>query len=102
MNGTAVRSCLLPASDVGHAAITTLEGLGSVTQPDPLQAAFIAAAAGQCGYCSNGMIMTAKALLGRNPHPSEQDVRAALEHNLCRCGAHVRIIRAVLAAAAHG
>jgi nicotinate dehydrogenase subunit A len=101
MNGAAVRSCLLPLSSVGSADITTLEGLGTAESPDPVQAAFIAEAAGQCGYCSNGMIITAKALLGRNPKPSEQDVREALQQNLCRCGAHVRIIRAVLRAADH-
>jgi nicotinate dehydrogenase subunit A len=101
MNDQAVRSCLVPLSAVGSARITTLEGLGTAANPDPVQAAFIAEQAGQCGYCSNGMIMTAKALLVRNPKPTEQNVRDALQQNLCRCGAHVRIIRAVLRAADH-
>jgi nicotinate dehydrogenase subunit A len=99
IDGQAVRSCQLPVSDVGDGRITTLEGLGSPDAPHPVQAAFIAEQAGQCCYCSNGMIMTATALLGRVPHPSEAEVRAELAGNLCRCGVHVRVIAAVLRAA---
>jgi nicotinate dehydrogenase subunit A len=99
IDGQAVRSCVVPASSVGNGRITTLEGLGSPEAPSPVQAAFIAEQAGQCGYCSNGMIMTATALLDRVPHPSEADVRRELANNLCRCGAHVRVIAAVLRAA---
>ncbi len=100
VDGEATRSCQLPiANAVGH-AVTTLEGLGSIDKPDPVQAAFIAEQAAQCGYCSNGMIMQAKALLAKNPRPSEADIRDALAGNLCRCGAHVRILRAVLRASA--
>ena len=79
--------------------ITTLEGLGSRERPDPLQAAFVTHQAAQCGYCLNGMIMTAKALLLRNPHPSEQEIKQALRYNLCRCGTHVEILAAVMTAA---
>jgi len=99
IDGQAVRSCQLPASAVGEGRITTLEGLGSPEAPHPVQAAFIAEQAGQCSYCSNGMIMTATALLGRVPHPSEADVRAELAGNLCRCGSHVRVLAAVMRAA---
>jgi nicotinate dehydrogenase subunit A len=84
---------------VGNASVVTLEGLGTVERPHPLQRAFIAEQAAQCGYCINGMIMTAKALLDHNPHPTDADIRQALAHNLCRCGTHVRIIRAVQRAA---
>jgi nicotinate dehydrogenase subunit A len=84
---------------VGTSEITTIEGLGSLEKPHALQRAFIEEQAAQCGYCVNGMIMSAKELLDRNPRPSEQDVRAALAANLCRCGTHNRIIRAVLRAA---
>jgi len=97
--GQAVRSCITPAIGVAGRPITTLEGLGSPEKPHPVQAAFIAEQAAQCGYCSNGMIMAATALLGRNPKPSEQDVRTDLAHNLCRCGSHPRVISAVLRAA---
>jgi nicotinate dehydrogenase subunit A len=82
--------------------ITTLEGLGSPDQPSRLQAAFIAEQAAQCGYCTNGMIMTATALLSRLPHPAESDVREALAQNLCRCGSHTRVLAAVLRAAREG
>jgi len=99
VRGRAVRSCVTPIGTVAGAEITTLEGLGTAEKPHPLQQAFIAEQAAQCGYCSNGMIMSAKELLDRNPHPSEQDVRAALAGNLCRCGTHNRIIKAVLRAA---
>jgi nicotinate dehydrogenase subunit A len=102
IDGKAVRSCITPISAVGGGEITTIEGLGSVDKPHALQQAFIEEQAAQCGYCINGMIMAAKELLDRNPHPSEGDVRAALAGNLCRCGTHNRIIRAVLRAAQIG
>jgi nicotinate dehydrogenase subunit A len=81
--------------------VTTLEGLGSRAHPDPVQAAFIAENAAQCGYCLNGMIISTKALLSRTPHPTESEIREALRHNLCRCGAHVEIMRAAMRAAGH-
>jgi len=99
IGGEAVRSCRTPVSAVGDRAITTLEGLGSVDAPHALQKAFIAEQAMQCGYCINGMILSAKALLDKNPRPSETDVRDALAGNLCRCGSHNRIVRAILLAA---
>ena len=95
----AVRSCVTEIGAIGEAEITTIEGLGTIDKPHPLQRAFIDEQAAQCGYCINGMIMTAKELLDRNPHPSEPDVREALAGNLCRCGTHGRIVRAVLRAA---
>jgi nicotinate dehydrogenase subunit A len=99
LNGAAIRTCVIPLSAVGNASVVTLEGLGTVERPHPLQRAFIAEQAAQCGYCINGMIMTAKALLDHNPHPTDADIRQALAHNLCRCGTHVRIVRAVQRAA---
>jgi nicotinate dehydrogenase subunit A len=99
VDGDAVRSCLLPVGNVGKAKVTTLEGLGSSTHPHPLQKAFIEEQAVQCGYCINGMIMQAKALLDTNLHPSEDEIKRALAGNLCRCGTHVRIVRAVKRAA---
>ena len=99
IDGKAVRSCVTPVSAVANSEITTIEGLGSIDKPHALQQAFIDEQAAQCGYCSNGMIMSAKELLDRNPRPNETDVRAALASNLCRCGTHNRIIRAVLRAA---
>ena len=102
MNGAAIRSCVTPlASAAGH-KITTLEGLGSIEKPHPLQQAFIDEQAVQCGYCMNGMIMTAKALLDSNPKPSRDDIKHALNGNLCRCGTHMRIVRAVERAAKQG
>jgi nicotinate dehydrogenase subunit A len=98
IDGKAVRSCVTPVGSVGEAAITTIEGLGTVENPHPLQKAFIDEQAAQCGYCINGMIMTAKELLDRTPKPSEEDVRRALAGNLCRCGTHNRIIAAVVRA----
>ncbi|MDE1981914.1 MAG: (2Fe-2S)-binding protein [Betaproteobacteria bacterium] len=100
VDGFAVRSCTVPVSKVAGQSVTTLEGLGSPEKPHPIQQAFIDEQAAQCGYCINGMIMQAKALLDRNRHPSEQDIRDALALNLCRCGTHARIIRAVQRAAA--
>jgi nicotinate dehydrogenase subunit A len=102
VDGKAVRSCTTKAASVTGRQITTLEGLGSPQAPSRVQAAFIAEAAAQCGYCTNGMIMTATALLGSNPHPSEADIRTALANNLCRCGSHVRVIAAVQRAAKEG
>jgi len=99
VNGQAVRSCVTPIDSLAGAQITTLEGLGTLDRPHALQRAFIAEQAVQCGYCINGMIMSAKALLDRNPKPSEVDVREALAANLCRCGTHNRIVRAILRAA---
>ena len=99
IDGKATRSCVTPLSAVGNGEITTIEGLGSIDKPHALQQAFIEEQAVQCGYCINGMIMSAKELLDRNPRPSEGDVQAALASNLCRCGTHNRIIRAVLRAA---
>ena len=98
VGGTAVRSCSTAVRSVEGREITTLERIGSETKPHPLQAAFIAEQAMQCGYCINGMIMSAKALLDRTPHPTEAQVREALAGNLCRCGSHNRIVRAVLRA----
>jgi nicotinate dehydrogenase subunit A len=99
IDGKATPSCVTPISAVEASEITTIEGLGSIAKPHPLQTAFIEEQAAQCGYCTNGMIMAAKELLDRNPQPTEADVRAALATNLCRCGTHNRIIRAVLRAA---
>src|SRR5271154_406660 len=99
IDGIAARSCVIPILGCVGREIITLEGLGSRSDPDPLQAAFIHEAAAQCGYCLNGMIMTAKALLRRNPHPTESEVLEALRYNLCRCGAHLEIVRAVMRAA---
>jgi nicotinate dehydrogenase subunit A len=100
LDGEATRSCITPVSSVERRKVTTLEGLGSVAQPHPLQQAFIDEQAVQCGYCINGMIMTAKALLDRNRNPSDADIKDALANNLCRCGTHLRIVRAVKRAAA--
>ena len=93
--GRAVAACDTPLSAVAGQRVTTLEGLGSRNRPHPLQIAFIEEQALQCGFCTSGMIMTAAALLARNPHPSPDEVRAALDGNLCRCGVHNRIVRAV-------
>lgn len=98
VDGQPVRSCVTPIGTIGQSEVTTIEGLGTVEKPHPLQQAFIDEQAAQCGYCINGMIMTAKGLLDHNPHPSDADVRAGLALNLCRCGTHNRIVRAVLRA----
>jgi nicotinate dehydrogenase subunit A len=95
----ATMSCRLPVSQIGGAAITTLEGLSEDGELHPVQIAFIAEQAAQCGYCTNGMIMTTAALLWKNRHPSDEQLRAALDGNLCRCGTHLRILRAVKRAA---
>jgi nicotinate dehydrogenase subunit A len=99
VDGGSVRSCQLPVGEVGTAEVTTLEGLGTLEKPHPLQQAFIDEQAAQCGYCINGMIMTAQELLAETPRPSEAQVRKALADNLCRCGTHNRIVKAVLRAA---
>ena len=99
VDGRATRSCVTPIGTLGESEITTIESLGTIEKPHPLQRAFVEEQAAQCGYCINGMIMTAKELLDRTPKPTEADVRAALDANLCRCGTHGRIIRAVLKAA---
>ena len=99
IDGVAARSCVFPLSGAVGREIVTLEGLGTRQAPHPVQQAFIDEQAAQCGYCLNGMIMTAKALLDRNPNPSETEVRNELSGNLCRCGTHIEILRAVLRAA---
>ena len=102
LGGRAVRSCVTPARATAGQDVTTIEGLGSPSRPDPLQAAFIAEQAAQCGYCTAGMVMTARALLAQTPRPTEPQVREALAGNLCRCGSHVRVVRAVLRATGQG
>ncbi|MGI9277986.1 MAG: (2Fe-2S)-binding protein [Endozoicomonas sp.] len=95
VDGRAARSCVLPVGRLEGRTITTLEGLGSEQSPDIVQQAFIDEQAAQCGYCLNGMIMTARALLNSDPDPSEEKIKKALKNNLCRCGTHVEIINAV-------
>ena len=95
LDGKATRSCVLPVSQAAGHSVTTLEGLGTPEQPDAVQAAFIAEQAAQCGYCTNGMIMSAKALLSQTPHPTPEQIRQGLAGNLCRCGTHTRILGAV-------
>jgi nicotinate dehydrogenase subunit A len=99
VDGEAVRSCVTPASSVVGKKIVTLEALGTSAKPGALQRAFIAEQAAQCGYCVAGMLMSAEALLARTPNPSEAQIRSALDRNLCRCGTHNRIVRAVQRAA---
>ena len=99
MDGNPVRSCVLPLSAADGRTITTLAGLAEGGRPGRLQQAFIDEQAAQCGYCTSGIILQAQALLQRNPKPSDAQVRSALDGNLCRCGAHNRIVRAVLRAA---
>jgi nicotinate dehydrogenase subunit A len=95
VGGKLVRTCSITLRDVGEHEVTTLEGLGTIQKPHPLQRAFIDEQAAQCGYCSNGMIMAAKALLDRNRSPSEEEIKNALADQLCRCGVHNRVVRAV-------
>ena len=95
VKGQAVRSCITPVSSVAGSEITTLEGLGSVDKPHPIQKAFIDEQAIQCGFCINGVIMTAKAFLDRNPKATDAEIRQAMSGVLCRCHAHVRMIRAI-------
>ena len=100
VNGEPTRSCVTPLSAVKDAKITTLAGLGTEEHPHPLQAAYVEEEVPQCGYCINGWIMTAAALLKKNPHPSDDDIRKGLSGLKCRCGTHMAIIRAVKRAAA--
>jgi len=101
IDGTAVRSCVTPINTVtDKQKVVTLEGLGSPQKPHPVQKAFIDEQAAQCGYCINGMIMESAALLAKNKKPSEADIKNALANNLCRCGTHARIVRAVKRASA--
>jgi len=101
IDGAAVRSCVTPISTVtDKQKVVTLEGLGSPQKPHPVQKAFIDEQAAQCGYCINGMIMESAAFLAKNRKPSEADIKSALANNLCRCGTHARIVRAVKRASA--
>jgi nicotinate dehydrogenase subunit A len=100
MDGKAVRSCRTPIREAAGRSVLTLEGLGTPENPHPIQTAFIEEQAAQCGYCIGGMIMTAKALLDEKPRPTDAEIRTALADNLCRCGTHQRIVRAVGRAAA--
>ncbi len=102
VDGAAMRSCVTPVAEIRGKKVTTLEGLGSPEHPDPLQQASIDEQAVQCGYCINGMIMQAKAMLNVNPHPTEEQIRQELAQNLCRCGTHVRIVRAIQRASGAG
>ena len=99
MNGAAVRSCSLPVSAAQGKSVTTLEGLGSVEHPHALQKAFIEEQAAQCGFCMNGIIMNAKVLLDKNANPTVVDIKQALANVLCRCGSHLRVIKAIQRAA---
>ena len=102
IDGEARASCRVPISALQGAEITTLEGIGTPQAPHPLQRAFLAENAAQCGYCSAGILIAAKALLDRKPRPSDGEVRRALAGNLCRCGSHTRVLRAVQRAASEG
>jgi nicotinate dehydrogenase subunit A len=95
LNGNAIRSCVTLVSAVQNQPVTTLEGLGSTKKMHKIQQAFVDEQAVQCGYCINGMIMTSKALLDKNPKPTDEQIKEALAANLCRCGTHIRILRAV-------
>jgi len=95
MNGNAIRSCVTLVSAAQNQPVTTLEGLGSTKKMHKIQQAFVDEQAVQCGYCINGMIMTSKALLDKNPKPTDSQIKEALAGNLCRCGTHIRILRAV-------
>jgi nicotinate dehydrogenase subunit A len=99
VDGAPIRSCITPVGEVADRKVTTIEGIGTIDKPHPLQHAFIELQAAQCGYCINGMVMTAKALLDEKPHPSNAEIREALASNLCRCGTHTRILRAIEKAA---
>jgi nicotinate dehydrogenase subunit A len=99
IDGRAARSCVTPVSSLAGKAVTTLEGIGTLDKLHPLQKAFLDEQAAQCGYCTSGMIMSAKALLDTNPKPSDAQIKNALAGNLCRCGSHNRIVRAVQRAA---
>jgi len=99
IDGAAEKSCAKPVWSVAGKDITTIEGLGTAARPHPLQQAFLEEQAGQCGYCLSGVILSAKALLDRNPQPSRAEIAAALDNNICRCGTHARILKAVQKAA---
>jgi nicotinate dehydrogenase subunit A len=99
VDGVAARSCVVPVKGIGNRRVTTLEGLGTAEAPGLVQQAFIDQQAAQCGYCLNGMIMAVQALLLRNPTPSEDDIRQALQYHLCRCGTHMEILAAARCAA---
>jgi nicotinate dehydrogenase subunit A len=99
--GKAIRSCVTPVSAIGAKEIVTLEGLGTLQRPHPIQQAFIDEQAAQCGYCINGVVLTAKTLLDENPQPTDEQIRRALTGILCRCGTHLEIIRAIKRAAQH-
>jgi len=96
VDGKATRSCVIPIGTLGNAEITTIEALGTIEKPHPLQKAFIDEQAAQCGYCTSGMIIAAADLLKRNPQPTEAEIRSALNGNLCRCGSHNRVVRAIM------
>jgi nicotinate dehydrogenase subunit A len=102
VDGAATMACRLPVGDVEGREVTTLEGLGTPDDPHPLQRAFLRENAAQCGYCTAGILMRAADLLARTPDPDEQEIRAALRDNLCRCGAHNRVVRAIRRAAREG
>ncbi|MDO8533556.1 MAG: (2Fe-2S)-binding protein [Xanthobacteraceae bacterium] len=102
IDGRAVPSCTLSIADAQGKSVTTLEGLGSASKPHPIQAAFVKEQVPQCGYCTPGMIVSAAALLAGKPKPTEAEVRSALDGNLCRCGTHTRVVRAVMAASGQG
>jgi nicotinate dehydrogenase subunit A len=102
IEGQPVRSCVTRLSEAAGKAITTNEGLGTPEKPHPVQAAFIAEQAAQCGYCTNGMVMSAAALLARNPRPTREQAQAALAGNLCRCGSHDRVLKAIARASGQG
>jgi nicotinate dehydrogenase subunit A len=101
-DGVEIRSCVTPVASVTGSEITTCEGLGSPDKPHPLQAAFIAEQAAQCGYCISGMIVAAASLLKQNPKPSRADIKSGMDGHLCRCGTHLRIVRAIERAARQG
>ena len=100
VDGQAVRSCMVPIQAVAGQEVVTIEGLGSPERPHPLQAAFIEEQATQCGYCTAGIVMAVKAFLDQNRHPTEMQIKQALAGNLCRCGTHLRVVRAIMRAAA--
>lgn len=102
VDGQAVRSCQFPVASAAGKQVVTLEGLGTPERPHPVQAAFVAEQAVQCGYCTNGMIMQSAALLARNPRPTEAQVKEELVNNICRCGTHPRVVAAVMRAARGG
>ena len=102
VDGQPVHSCVMKLSDAAGKKITTAEGLGTPEKPHPVQAAFIAEQAAQCGYCTNGMVMGAVALLARNPKPTREQAQSALAGNLCRCGSHDRVLKAVARASGQG